>query len=97
MSSRFGQDTLDVWSFRGYDAGPQGIERGARKGPPENFCASAFVTIIFSSQEEAMASLTKVTETRRANRDRKMALRRRRRVQKLQKALVEKRKEVLGQ
>jgi hypothetical protein len=44
-----------------------------------------------------MASLTKVTETRRANRDKKMALRRRRRVQKVQKALVEKRKEVLGQ
>jgi hypothetical protein len=44
-----------------------------------------------------MASLTKVTETKRANRDKKKLLRRRRRVQKLQKVLVEKQREVLGQ
>jgi hypothetical protein len=46
--------------------------------------------------EDAMASLTKVTETKRANRDKKMALRRRRRVQKLQKQQVAVRKELTG-
>jgi hypothetical protein len=43
-----------------------------------------------------MASLTKVTETKRANRDKKMALRRRRRVAKLQKKQVAARKEIVG-
>jgi len=44
-----------------------------------------------------MASLTKVTETRRANRDRRLQLRRRRRVQKLQKKLVADRKQLVGE
>lgn len=44
-----------------------------------------------------MASLTKVTETKRANRDRRLQLRRRRRVQKLQKKLVAERKQLVGE
>jgi hypothetical protein len=43
-----------------------------------------------------MASLTKVTETKRANRDKKKLLRRRRRVQKVQKQQVAVRKELTG-